>query len=93
MLPGLALGAAIVLAVLGWNLLLKPQVMPGAEWVESSLGTSEETTSRLLAAGSLLMAAILSLAMYVGVTRFLGRQYQIGPYPQLQRAWRSLRRK
>jgi len=93
LLPGLALGAATALAILAWNLLLKPQVMPDAQWVESSLRISAETARRLLAAGSLLMAAVLSLAMYVGMARFLGRQYQIGPYPQLQRAWRSLRRK
>jgi hypothetical protein len=93
LLPGLALGGATALAVLGWNLLLKSQVLPGAEWAQSSLGVSGETANRLLAAGSLVMAAILSLAMYVGVAWFLGRQHQVGPFPQVQRAWHSIRRK
>lgn len=93
MLPGLVLGAGVALAVLGWSLLLKPNVMPGAEWVESSLRVSAETAHRLLAAGSLVMAAVLSLAMFVGVAWILGKRYQVGPYPQFLRAWRSLRGK
>jgi O-antigen/teichoic acid export membrane protein len=91
LLPGVALGGAVALAVLGWNLLFKSQVMPGIPWVESSLRISVETARRLLATGSLVMAAALSLGMYVALAWFLGKQHQVGPYPQIQRAWRSLR--
>ena len=91
LLPGMALGGATVLAVLAWYLLLKPQMMPDAQWVESLLRISAEAARRLLAAGSLVMAAVLSLATYVALAWFLGKQHQVGPYPQIQRAWRSLR--